>query len=189
MATLVLGSRASPGYTSHVRYTHYSLLRTIEAALGLGTLTRNDRYAQPTNDVFAAAPPGHADAAGRGHHATAFVVNSGSGSVTPVDLVSRKARRPIRVGARPKAIALVPGGRTALVVDSGFDAVTPIDVATRTAEKPIAVGADPEAIAVTPDGRTALVANQGSGSVTPIDVATRTAGTPIAVGADPGVSG
>ncbi len=40
------------GYVSRVRYTHYSLLRTIEAALGTGTLTANDRYAQPVNDVF-----------------------------------------------------------------------------------------------------------------------------------------
>ena len=53
VATLVLGSRGvRAGYVSHVRYTHYSLLRTIEAALGLGTLTANDRYAQPVNDVF-----------------------------------------------------------------------------------------------------------------------------------------
>ena len=50
--TLMLGSGVRQGYVSHVRYTHYSLLRTIEAALGLGTLTRNDRYAQPVNDVF-----------------------------------------------------------------------------------------------------------------------------------------
>ena len=38
--TLMLGSAGvRQGYVSHVRYTHYSLLRTIEAALGLGTLT------------------------------------------------------------------------------------------------------------------------------------------------------
>ena len=42
---------------SRVRYTHYSLLRTIEGALGLGTLTRNDRYAQPVNDVFSPGRP------------------------------------------------------------------------------------------------------------------------------------
>ena len=43
VATLVLGSAGvREGYVSHVRYTHYSLLRTIEAALGLGTLTLND---------------------------------------------------------------------------------------------------------------------------------------------------
>ena len=57
VATLVLGSRGvRQGYVSHVRYTHYSLLRTIEAALGLGTLTPNDRYAQPVNDVFGRQP-------------------------------------------------------------------------------------------------------------------------------------
>ena len=57
VATLVLGSRGvRQGYVSHVRYTHYSLLRTIEAALGLGTLTPNDRYAQPVNDVFGHQP-------------------------------------------------------------------------------------------------------------------------------------
>ncbi len=57
VATLLLGSAGvRHGYVSHVRYTHYSLLRTIEAALGLGNLTRNDRYAQPVNDAFATRP-------------------------------------------------------------------------------------------------------------------------------------
>jgi hypothetical protein len=51
--TIVLGSQdVRKGFVSHTRYTHYSVLRTIEAALGLGTLTNNDRYAQPLNDVF-----------------------------------------------------------------------------------------------------------------------------------------
>jgi hypothetical protein len=51
--TIVLGSQqVRAGYTSPTRYTHYSLLRTIEAALGVGTMTKNDRYAQATNDVF-----------------------------------------------------------------------------------------------------------------------------------------
>ena len=56
--TLILGSSGvRRGYVSHARYTHYSLLRTIEAALGLGTLTRNDRYAQPVSDVFGPSSP------------------------------------------------------------------------------------------------------------------------------------
>jgi Phosphoesterase family len=56
VATIVLGSKGvRQGFVSHTRYTHYSLLRTIEAALGLGTMTDNDRYAQPLNDVFRAA--------------------------------------------------------------------------------------------------------------------------------------
>jgi Phosphoesterase family len=53
VATIVLGSKGvRQGFVSHTRYTHYSLLRTIEAALGLGTMTKNDRYAAPLNDVF-----------------------------------------------------------------------------------------------------------------------------------------
>ncbi len=123
VATLILGSRGvRQGYVSHVRYTHYSLLRTIEAALGLGTLTPNDRYAQPVNDVFgrqaappapatalraarptrarapaaarrAATSPGAAAAPGGARHPTAFVVNSASATVTPVDLTTRRAGR------------------------------------------------------------------------------------------------
>jgi YVTN family beta-propeller protein len=200
VATLVLGSAGvRAGYVSHVRYTHYSLLRTIEAALGLGTLTANDRYAEPVNDVFTQSvnhlmggPHAARDAAprragpARARHPVALVVNSGSGSVTPVDLATRRHEAPIAVGSDPVAITLTPGGRTGFVVNRGSDSVTPIDVARRAALSPIPVGSEPDAIALTADGRTAFVVNSGSDSVTPIDVARRVALSPIAVGADPG---
>ena len=216
VATLILGSAGvRHGYVSHVRYTHYSLLRTIEGALGLPTLTRNDLYARPVSDVFGAgtpaarltppspaapaSPPGPAPAAAGeqpapagaarapsgGQQRTAFVVNSGSGTVTPIDLAKRRAGTPIPVGQDPQAIAVTPDGRTAYVANSGSGTVTPIATATRRAGTPIRVGRDPRAIAVTPDGRTAYVANSGSGTVTPIATATRRAGTPIRVGRDP----
>ena len=51
--TIVLASSGvKAGYQDPTRYTHYSLLHTIEAALGPGTLTANDRYAQPLNGIF-----------------------------------------------------------------------------------------------------------------------------------------
>ena len=197
--TLVIGSTGTrQGYVSHVRYTHYSLLRTIEGALGLTTLTRNDLFAQPTNDVFdtvtahhaerrhlAASPPRRAASIARRRGPTAFVVNSTSASVTPVALRSRKAGRPIRVGADPNAIALSPDGRTAYVVNGGSDSVTPIDTVTRRAGRPIAVGDDPRAIAVTASGRTVYVVNSGSDSVTPIDTTTGKSAAPIPAGVDP----
>ncbi len=222
VATLILGSAGvRHGYVSHVRYTHYSLLRTIEGALGLSTLTRNDLYARPASDVFAAgapaarltpasppsppgppgpsgpsgpapavaggqpAPAGAAPAPAGAQQRTAFVVNSGSGTVTPIDLAKRRAGRPIGVGRDPQAIAVTPDGRTAYVANSGSGTVTPIATATRRAGTPIRVGRDPRAIAVTPDGRTAYVANSGSGTVTPIATATGRAGMPIRVGQDP----
>ena len=215
VATLILGSRGvRQGYVSHVRYTHYSLLRTIEAALGLGTLTPNDRYAQPVNDVFgrqpapptpatalraaprtrarapaaarrAAISPGAAAAPGGARHPTAFVVNSASATVTPVDLTTRRAGPPIPVGARPQAIAITPDGRTAYVANSGSGTVTPIDTATGRAGPPIRAGLGPRSIAVSPDGRTAYVLDWGGAAVTPIDTATARAGPPIRVGSYP----
>jgi YVTN family beta-propeller protein len=203
--TIILGSTGvRQGYVSTVRYTHYSLLRTIEAALGLGTLTANDRYAQPVNDVFApgaldpiavpapalsvqypadAAPAGGARAGPR--QPVAWVANYGSGTVTPVNLASRKAGQAIRVGTDPQAIVATPDGRTIYVANGGSGTVTPISTATDRASPPIQVGSDPVALAVTPDGRTVLVANEGSGTVTPIDVATGQAGPPIAAGDGP----
>jgi YVTN family beta-propeller protein len=189
--TLMLGSAGvRPGYVSHTRYTHYSLLRTIEGALGLGTLTRNDLYAQPVNDVFSHGP---AAPASSGASAAAPGVGA-AGQGPPGPLALPAAGAPAAAGAR----AAVTGARTtamagpsaagaqptAFVVNSG-GTVTPISLATRRAGPPIAVGANPEAIAITPDGRTAYVANYGSNSVTPIDTATRQAGPPIAVGANP----
>jgi YVTN family beta-propeller protein len=212
VATIVLGSRGvRPGYTSPVRYTHYSLLRTIEAALGLGTLTSNDLYAQPVNDIFnvtaradlaaptaprvasAATPPPAAlpppamatTAAARDPGPTAFVVNNASDSVTPVSMARRRAGPAIRVGADPSAIAITPNGATAYVVNSGSGTVTPINTATRRAGPAIRVGADPSAITITPNGRTAYVTNSGSATVTPINTATGRAGAAIRTGADP----
>ncbi len=215
VATLLIGSAGvRQGYVSPARYTHYSLLRTIEGALGLGTLTANDRYAQAVNDAFirgtagsarmtwmparssapavpaqAAAPQPavgtRAPASGAPAQATAFVANSASSSVTPVNLVTRKAGPAIRVGTDPTAIAVTPNGAMAYVVNSGSDTVTPIETATRRAGPAIRVGQDPQAIAITPDGTTAYVTNAGSDSVTPIDLATGQAGPAIAVGSQP----
>lgn len=209
VATLVLGSRGvRTGFVSGVRYTHYSLLRTIEAALGLKTLTANDRYAQPVNDVFRrsarmtalAAPalvarpqttvpttsvPPATGAGGLGRGPAAFVVNSGSGTVTPVNLRTRRAEPPIRVGARPTAIAASPDGDTLWVANSGAGTVTPVNAATRRPGRPVRVGRDPRALAITPDGRTLYVANSGSGTVTPVSTRTGVAGPPIPVGRYP----
>jgi YVTN family beta-propeller protein len=228
IATLILGSAGvRQGFVSHTRYTHYSLLRTIEAALGLPTLTRNDRYAPATSDVFgpgsppagavapapaapsrpaAAAPPGtpappppaehpgppppaaapaSAGPPANPRHRTAFVVNAGPGTVTPVDLVTHRKGTPIRVGRDPEAIAITPDGATAYVANTGSGTVTPISTATRRAGPPIRVGRTPKAIAVTPDGRTVYVASNGSGTVTPIAVATNRPGAAIRVGRNP----
>src|SRR5262249_59956901 len=62
-------------------------------------------------------------------HPTAFVVNSG-GTVTPIGLTTRRAGKPIKVGANPQAIAITPDGKTAFVANYGSNSVTPIQTPT-----------------------------------------------------------
>ncbi len=59
VATILFGSQGltRAGHVSNVRYDHYSVGRTIEAALGLPPLTSNDAYARPINDAFARSTP------------------------------------------------------------------------------------------------------------------------------------
>ena len=111
-------------------------------------------------------------------------MNSGSGSVTPVDLVTRKAGGRSAWERGPKAIALTPAadrirGQQRL---RRRHSDRRRDAHRGGADRG---GADPEAIALTPDGRTAFVVNSGSDTVTPIDVASRARGAPIAVGSEP----
>jgi YVTN family beta-propeller protein len=213
--TIVLASSGvQGGTTDSTRYTHYSLLRTVEGALGLGSLTANDRYAQPFNKVFTAgqvstpvspapvAPEAAAPAAPAADTAApddgaflasataarepvGWVANYGDGTVTPVNLTTRKASKAIPVGPGPRAILATPGGTTVYVADSESDTVTPINAATGKPGKPIQVGDNPWALAMTPDGRTLYVANDGSDTVTPVVAATNTPGPPIPVGGDP----
>ena len=253
--TLVLGSAGvRQGYVSPVRYTHYSLLRTIEGALGLGTLTGNDLWAQPAQRHLRTWPgPGlacpfreHSDYPARTSLGGAWPgQRPGADRSRPEACASRSgpacgpppaadglrgelrlelgdthrpghpaggqadrgreapaghrhhARRqdrlrrqqplrhrhahqyghlaggpPIPVGRDPQSIAVTPDGKTAYVTNTGSGTVTPISLAKHRPGRAIKVGTAPQAIAVTPDGRTVYVLDWGSAAVTPIDTAT-----------------
>jgi len=127
---------------------------------------------------------------------TAYVVDSGDGTVTPIDVASGLADLPITVGpsnSTPWTLAFSPDGETAYVVlrlpFTSSGEVVPINVQTSTTGAPIPVGENPWGIAVTPDGSTAYVTNSGASTVTPIDLADGTAGTPISLPAGSGPRG
>jgi hypothetical protein len=50
--TVLYGDHVKAGSVSNIMYNHYSLLRTIEDAFGLGTLGRNDADAVPVSNVW-----------------------------------------------------------------------------------------------------------------------------------------
>ena len=79
------------------------------------------------------------------HPVTAYVVNGGSATVTPIRTATNKAGKAITVGKDPVAIAITPNGQTGYVTNSRSDTVTPIRTATNKAGKAIAVGSFPSA--------------------------------------------
>ena len=132
--------------------------------------------------------------------ATAFVANSGGGTVSAIDVKTRtKYPTDIPVGTGPISMAITPDGKTGFVDNFGpvvsaesptpesIGTVSTIDVKTRTKDPTdIPVGALPFGVAVTPDGKTAFVTNVYSGTVSTIDVKTRTKhASDIAVGSGP----
>jgi len=124
-----------------------------------------------------ACAAGSARPASGGCAATAYVVNYYSGTVTPIDIATRTAGRPIRLpgGEKdfPADVAITPDGRTAYVTNTADDgnSVTPISTATNQPGRPIRASALPflQTIAISPDGKTAYVLG---GEVTVLSTAT-----------------
>jgi YVTN family beta-propeller protein len=117
---------------------------------------------------------------------TAYVINSGGQTVTPIDLATSTAEKPIGVSGEPVAMAIAPDGKTAYVATAyasspaSAQAVQPIDLATKTAGKPIDLQWPPDAIVITPNGKTAYILNGfPSLTLTPIDLATNRPRKPI----------
>jgi YVTN family beta-propeller protein len=132
------------------------VLVPVAASLLLVALSASEADAAPT--IRTAVPA----ASSVGQPITAYVANSGSGTVTPIRTATNKAGKAIQAGSGPFAVAITPNGQTAYVADENSSAVTPISTATNTAGTPIPVGNDPQYIAITPNGGTAYVANDCS---------------------------
>jgi hyaluronoglucosaminidase len=131
-------------------------------------------------DAVAVAPGGSDD------KGVALVANLDSSSVTPVDLGTWRAGKPIPVGSEPVAVAVsvtTSGAATAFVADAGSNTVTPIDVATLQPGAPIPVGPAPQTLAAAPGE--VLVGNFGNRTLTAINPTTLQAGGTIALPLNP----
>ena len=130
--------------------------------------------------------------------ATAYVADAGAivtgqsggigNTVTPIDLKTGQAGKPITVGNAPLAVAITPDGTTAYVTNSYSGSVSPITVGSASAGTPIEMTGSPQAIAIS--GGTAWVADDSSSvatgnNLTPISTSAQTAGTPVPVGKNP----
>lgn len=126
----------------------------------------------------------------------AYVANSGSGSVSVIDVGTNGVVGTVAVGGGPRGVAITPDGRFAYVTNEGEGTVSVIDTASKAVVGTIPLPAPcctllpvdlkPRGIAISPDGSRAYVSSSGADIVFVIDTATRSVtGAPIAVGKEP----
>jgi YVTN family beta-propeller protein len=124
----------------------------------------------------------------RNYREFAYVTNSGSNTVTVLDVVNLRQDRVIAVGRRPVGIAANPARNEVYAVNADSGSVSVIDAISNQVTATIPVDRLPYSIDVAPDGRTAYVANSGANNISVIDLDRRRVMTTIGVGEGPGVA-
>ncbi|MDP4539607.1 beta-propeller fold lactonase family protein [Qipengyuania sp. DY56-A-20] len=101
----------------------------------------------------------------------AWTVDMGSGTVTLVDLLTRRAPLSVAVGVEPEGIALAPDGETLWVSARGSDKAFALDPMNLEIRSELATGAFPLRLAIRPQGDVAVTSDLADGGLTVIDLA------------------
>ena len=101
-----------------------------------------------------------------------LVANSDNGTVTFIDLKSRKVLKEVAVGDKPEGVAWLGSASQAAVAVYRENLVVFVDAASGSVHK-LRVAAEPYGIVATKDGGRAYVTHEYPGTVSEIDVRTR----------------
>lgn len=123
-----------------------------------------------------------------GYREFAYVSNTGSNTVTVLDLVNLRQDRVLAVGSEPTGVTANPKRNEVYAVNSGSGTVTVIDSDLNRVVATIPVHRKPYFIDVSSDGTHAYVANSGSNNVSVIDLGKRREIRAIGVGEAPGLA-
>ena len=111
--------------------------------------------------------------------------NEKSNTVTVIDTGKFEAVRTIKVGQRPRGIALTKDGNFVLVAVGDDDTIEMIDTGTNQIVGTLPSGPDPELFVEDPTGKLLYVANENDNAVTIIDLTKRARLGDIPVGVEP----
>ena len=103
---------------------------------------------------------------------TAYVANSGSGTVSVVSLGLGRETKTIAIGGVPMGLALSADGRRLFAANRTGDEVVAIDTGTAEVVGRAAVPGNPAQVRPTPDGRHLLVSLIEAGDVAVVDTGT-----------------
>jgi len=112
----------------------------------------------------------------------AYITNSGSTTVSVIDITTNKVTATINVGKYPYGVAVNPAGTKVYVSKETSGAISVIDTATNKVTATVKVGKNPWGVAVNPEGTRVYVANEGSKTVSVIDTETNKVTATVYVG-------
>src|SRR5208283_5341393 len=115
----------------------------------------------------------------------AYVSNEKGNSVTVIDTEKLEAVNTVKVGRRPRGLALTKDGSELFICAGDDDAIQVLDTKTLQITGRLPSGPDPELMALSPDGKTVYVSNENDNLVTMIDVATKRQTGDVPVGVEP----
>jgi YVTN family beta-propeller protein len=114
----------------------------------------------------------------------AYISNSGSDSVSVIDVGTNAVVTTVPVGGAPFGVAVNAIGTRAYVANVIDRTLSVIDIASNQVVDSLPVGSLPRGVAVNPSGKRVYVANQLSGSLSVIDTTTNEVST-LALGGGP----
>ena len=120
------------------------------------------------------------------YHEYAYVTNTGSNTVSVIDVVALKKVKEIAVGGEPTGVAVNPKRNEVYVVNAASGTVSVIDAVRNEVVATIAVGKRPYFVDVLETGTLAAVANSGDDTVSLIGVEQRKVVATVHVGKAPG---
>src|SRR5580700_10140845 len=100
---------------------------------------------------------------------TAYVSNEKGNTISVIDTATRKVIDTIKVGQRPRGIALTKDQKYVLVAVGDDDTIQMIDTRINKLAGTLPSGPDPELFIEDPDGKRLYVANEDDNTVTIID--------------------
>jgi PQQ-dependent catabolism-associated beta-propeller protein len=116
---------------------------------------------------------------------TAYVSNEKGNTVSVIDTATWKVVDTIKVGQRPRGIALTRDQKYVIVAVGDDDTIQMIDTAQNKVVDTLPSGPDPELFIEDPTGNILYVANENDNTVTIIDIARRARLGEVQVGVEP----
>jgi PQQ-dependent catabolism-associated beta-propeller protein len=116
---------------------------------------------------------------------TAYVSNEKGNTISVIDTAAWKVVDTIKVGQRPRGIALTKDQKYVMVAVGDDDTIQMIDTTSHRIVDTLPSGPDPELFIEDPEGKILYVANENDNTVTIIDIARRARLGEVEVGVEP----